>query len=57
MGKKKVVFRGWMAKPKGRLIPSDNIPQVFHLRGDALAGKNPGEDVVQVEVVEILKNP
>jgi hypothetical protein len=53
--KKRVVLRGWMAKPAGRRVPSDDIPQVFHLRGDALAIKGPGEDVVRVEIHELIK--
>lgn len=49
----KVVMRGWMAKPKGKPVPSHDIPQLFHLRCDAVLTKQPGDSVVKVEVREL----
>ena len=53
--KRKVVFKGWVAKVKGKKIPSDRAPQVYHLRCDAVAMKDPGDSIVRVEVHELIK--
>lgn len=51
--RKTVVLRGWMAKPKGKPIPTDDIPQVYHLRSDANFWRDPAHQVVRVEIHEL----